>query len=75
MEGKDRIAMTIGMLVFIVIGLWAILDPTAMEDFAFAGFKHMWLKQLIADFWGRAFGIGVIIFAGLGLFGLYTQSE
>ncbi len=75
MDGKDRIAMTIGMLVFVGIGMWAIVDPAAMEDYAPTGFKHMWLKQLVADYWGRPLGIGVIIFSILSLIGMYARGD
>ena len=70
MDSKDKIGFTIGFLIFIAIGLWAALDPSAMDGYTAAGTRSS-LKQLVADFWGRGLGIGMIVLGALALVGVH----
>jgi len=37
MDKKDEVGFTIGFVFFIAMGIWGILDPTAMEEYAGTG--------------------------------------
>ena len=49
-----------------------VLDPTATEGYTAIGARS--LTQLIADYWGRNLGIGMVLLGALALVGLH-QSE
>ena len=55
------------------MGVWAILVPSAMEDYA-ASWIAGCLKQLVAEHWGRKLGMGMVALGALALIGL-RQSE
>ncbi len=73
MDKKDKIGLAIGFVFLIAMGFWAMLDPTAMEEYASAGLASS-LKQTFADVWGRKLGMGLIAVGVLALVGLH-QSE
>ena len=73
MDKKDKIGLAIGFVFLIAMGFWAMLDPTAMEEYASAGLASS-LKQTFADAWGRKLGMGLIGVGALALAGLH-QSE
>ena len=73
MDEKNKIGFTVGLVILIAIGLYAVLDPAAMEGYIAVGTRSG-LKQLIADFWGRNLGIGMMVLGALALAGLH-QSE
>lgn len=70
MDKKDKISATIGFAFLMVLGLWAILDPSMMEGYTAIG-PRSGLKQLFADYWGAKLGIGLIALGGLALVGLH----
>lgn len=56
MDKKDKIGYSIGFAFLILMGVWAILSPSAMEDYAaseIAGGS----KQLFAELWGCELGM------------------
>ena len=73
MDEKNKIGFTVGFFILIAIGLYAVLDPTATEGYTAIGARSG-LKQLIADYWGRNLGIGMMVLGALALVGLH-QSE
>ena len=73
MDKKDKIGFTIGFAFLIAMGLWAIFDPTAMDEYATSELASG-LKQTFAEAWGRKLGIGLVVMGTLALFGLH-QTE
>ena len=73
MDRKDKIGYTIGFAFLIVMGLWAILVPSALEDYA-ASELAGGLNQMFAEYWGPELGMGLIAIGVLSLFGLH-QAE
>ena len=73
MDRKDKIGYTIGFAFLIVMGLWAILVPSALEDYA-ASELAGGLNQMFAEYWGPKLGMGLIAIGVLSLFGLH-QAE
>jgi len=73
MDKKDKIGFKIGFVFPIAMGFWAILNPTAMEEYAAAGLASS-LKQTFAEAWGAKLGVGLIAIGVLALVGLH-QSE
>lgn len=73
MDRKDRIGYAIGFAFLILMGMWAILDPGAMDDYA-ASEIASGLKQMFAEVWGRKLGAVLVGIGALALIGLY-QSE
>lgn len=71
MDKKDRIGFTIGLAFLMVMGLWAVLDPSAMEGYTAMG-SRAGLKQLFAGVWGPKLGIGLMVLGALSLIGLHT---
>ena len=72
MEKRDKIGFTIGFLIFIAIGVWAVLDPAAMDGYTAMGTRSS-LKQLVADLWGRGRGVGMMVLGALALVGVHTS--
>jgi hypothetical protein len=72
MDRRDGIGYGVGFFVFIAIGLWAVLDPTAMEGYHAVGARSG-LKQLVAGFWGRGLGFTMMALGVLALVGLHTS--
>ena len=73
MDKKDKIGYTICFVFVIAMGIWAILDPTAMEWYASTGLASS-VKQTFAEAWGPKLGIVLIGFGALALVGLH-QTE
>ncbi len=73
MDKNDKMWFTIGFVLLIAMGTWAILDPTAMEKFASAGQWHSG-KQMFAEAWGPKLGMVLIAIGALALVGLH-QTE
>jgi hypothetical protein len=74
MDSKEKTGMTVAFLIFMAIGAWAILDPTAMEGYVAMG-KRASMKQLMADFWGAKLGFGMIVMGALALVGLHMKTD
>ena len=72
MDKKDKIGFTVGFFILIAIGLWAVLDPTALDGYAAFGVRSS-LKQLVADLWGRGLGISMMVLGALALVGVHTS--
>lgn len=70
MDIKNKIALSIGFCIFIGIGVWAILDPTAAEVWTATG-RKAWFKAMVIAVWGRPFGICVVIGGLLAFVGLF----
>ena len=70
MDRKDKTGYTIGFVILIAIGLWAVLDPSAVEDYGAVG-SRAFAKQLVADYWGPKLGVALMALGGLALFGLH----
>jgi len=73
MDKKDKIGFAVGFVFLMVMGIWAMLDPTAMEEYASSGLASS-LKQTFADAWGRKLGMVLVALGALALVGLH-QSE
>ena len=73
MDEKDRIGYTIGFVFLIAMGIWAILDPTAMKEYAATGLASS-LKQTVAEAWSPKLGMVMIGGGALALIGLH-QTE
>ena len=56
MDEKDKIGFTIAFVLVIAMGIWAILDPTAMEEYAGTGLASF-VKQTVAEVWGPKLGM------------------
>jgi len=74
LETKDKMGYTIGFCVFIAIGLWAILDPAAMDGYIAMGSRGG-VKLLFADYWSRGLGVTVTLLGVLAMVGLYAPPE
>jgi len=72
MDRRDKIGYGVGFFVFIAIGLWAVLDPTAMEGYNAVGVQSG-LKQLFAAFWGRGLGLTMMALGAQALVGLHKS--
>ena len=72
MNRKDRIGYTVGFFILIAIGLYAVLDPTALENYRAVGARSG-IKQLFADYWGRGLGFTLMALGALALVGLHTS--
>jgi hypothetical protein len=72
-DKKDKIGYSIGFAFCILMGVWAILVPSAMEDYAASEIAGG-LKQLFAEFWGRKLGMAMVALGALALIGVH-QSE
>ena len=72
MDRKGKIGYTVGFFILIAIGLYAVLDPTALESYTAVGARSG-IKQLFADYWGRNLGIGMMVLGALALVGLHTS--
>jgi len=70
MGTKDKVALSICFCIFIGIGIWAIVDPTAAEAWTATG-RRAWLKALVIALWGRPFGICMVIGGILAFVGLF----
>ena len=70
MDKKDKIGYSIGFAFLILMGVWAILSPSAMEDHA-ASEIAVGLKQLFAELWGRKLGMGLVVMGTLAMVGLH----
>jgi hypothetical protein len=73
MDRKERIGFTIGFVIFIGIGLLAVLKPDFMEGYEAMGPRSS-LKQLFADYWGTRLGLAMMVLGALALVGL-RQTE
>ncbi len=73
MDKNDKMWFTIGFVLFIATGIWANLDPTAMEKLASSGQWHPG-KQMFAEAWGPKLGMVLIGIGALALVGLH-QTE
>ncbi len=67
---KEKIGVLVFALVFIGLGVFAIIDPSAMEG-AEAGGRRAWLKQLVVSVWGRPFGIVATVLGLLLIVGAF----
>ena len=67
---KNKIGVTLGIIAFMGIGIWAIVDPAAADTWTPTG-RKAWLMRIIINIWGRPFGIALIVMNILALFGLY----
>jgi len=73
MDKKDKIGFTIGFVFLIAMGIWAILDPTAMEAYTSTGLAGS-VKQTFAEAWGPKLGMILVAVGALALVGLH-QTE
>ncbi|GMR22982.1 MAG: hypothetical protein BMS9Abin37_1368 [Acidobacteriota bacterium] len=73
MDNKDKIGFAVGFVFLIAMGIWAIVDPTAMEEYASTGLASS-AKQTFAEAWGPKLGIVLVAIGALALVGLH-QSE
>lgn len=73
MDGKERTGLTIGFVVFIGLGLLAVLKPDFTEGYEAAG-RGAFFKQLMADYWGPQLGFAMMALGALALVGLH-QAE
>lgn len=73
MDEKDKIGFTIAFVFVIAMGIWAILDPTALEEYAGTGLASF-VKQTVAEVWGPKLGMVMIGLGALALLGLH-QTE
>ena len=71
MDHKDKIGYSIGFVILIAIGLWAIADLSATEGYDAVG-RSASLKQLVADYWGRKLGVAMVILGALALIGVHS---
>lgn len=74
MDPKDRIAATVGFSFLIMLGLWALWDPSMMDGYVAIG-PRSGIKRLFADYWGVKLGLGLIALGGLALVGLHTNES
>jgi hypothetical protein len=72
MDKKDKIGLAVGFVFFIAMGIWAILDPTAMETYAASGLANS-LKQTLAEAWGPKLGMVMVGLGALALVGLHQS--
>lgn len=72
MDRKDKIGYTIGFAFLILMGIWAILDPSALEDYAASEIASP-RNQMFADLWGGKLGMILVGLGGLSLFGLHQS--
>ncbi len=73
MDKNDKMWFTIGFVLLMAMGIWANLDPTAMEKYASSGHAS-YLKQTFAEAWGPKLGRVLIGIGALALVGMH-QSE
>lgn len=73
MDKKDKMGYSIAFAFFIVMGIGAILFPSALESYAAAELSGG-LKQMVAEYWGPKLGMAMIVLGALAMFGLH-QSE
>jgi hypothetical protein len=71
MERRDKIGYTVGFFVFIAIGLWAVLDPTAMDGYIAMGTRSG-AKLLFAEYWSRGLGMTMMFLGAMALVGLHA---
>ncbi len=74
MDHKDKLSLSVAFIVFMCIGLWAVLSPDQMEGYAAFG-RFAGAKQLVADNWGRPLGLGMIATGALALVGLRGSGD
>ena len=73
MDEKDRRGFAVGFVIFIGLGLSALVNPTFFEGYQSVG-PSSFLKELAMDYWGRKMGIAMMVLGALALVGLY-QTE
>lgn len=74
MDRKDKIGYTIGFAFLVLMGLWAILDPSALDEYA-ASELSGGLKQMFAEAWGAKLGMVLVAMGALALFGLHQVED
>ena len=74
MGRKDKIGFSIAFAFLILMGLWAILDPTAMDEYA-ASEIASGAKQVFAEAWGAKLGMILIGVGAFALVGLHRAEE
>ena len=74
MDPKDRIGYAVGFVILICIGLWAVVDPMALEGYTAVG-RRAGMKALLASWWGRPLGFTLVALGALALIGLFQSND